>query len=275
MSYYDVLGVSKTATSDEIKKAYRKLASQHHPDKGGVTAKFQEIQTAYDTLSDPNKRAEHDNPNPFGQSPNGGWPQASGSPFDQFFHQFGPDLGSVFGARRGGGFRNKDINLTANITLEEAFYGKDVVAQYSVHGGQKRTFETRIPPGIESGNVMRVSGAGDHSIPQMPPGDAMLTVNIAPHSRFQRHGADLIEEISITVWEALLGSEKDIKTIDGQTLTIKIKESTQPNTTMRLQGYGMFYINSGQRGNHMISIKVVIPNNLTEYQKNTLKSILP
>lgn len=270
MSYYDVLGVSKSATQEEIKKSYRKLASQHHPDKGGDTAKFQEIQTAYDTLSDPNKRAEYDNPNPFGQSPNGGWQQAGGTPFDQFFHQFGPDLGSFFGGRRGVP-KNRNINLATDITLEEAFYGKDVFAQYTLGNGARRTFETRIPPGIESGQTMRVRGAGDHSIQQMPPGDAMLTVNIIPHDRFQRNGGDLIEEVELSVWEAMLGGYKDIKTVDGQTVTIAIKEGTQPNSLIRLGGYGM-PTGSG-RGNHMISIKVKIPNNLTEHQKNTIKTI--
>jgi curved DNA-binding protein len=271
MSYYDILGVSKSATQEEIKKAYRKLASQHHPDKGGDTAKFQEIQTAYETLSDPNKRAEYDNPSPFGQNPSGGWQQAGGTPFDQFFHQFGPDLGSFFGGRRGV-LKNRNINLSTDITLEDAFYGKDVFAQYTLSNGARRTFETRIPPGIESGQTMRVRGAGDHSIQQMPPGDAMLTVNIIPHNKFQRNGADLIEEIELSVWEAMLGGYKDIKTIDGQTVTIAIKEGTQPNSLIRLGGYGM--PNGLGRGNHMISIKVKIPNNLTEHQKNTIKTIL-
>lgn len=274
MNYYDVLGVAKTATADEIKRAYRKLASQHHPDKGGDTAKFQQVEEAYRTLSDPVKRQEYDNPNPFGQATGGGWQQAGGSPFEQFFHQFGPDIGDLFGQRRRA-HKNRDINLATDISLEEAFYGKDVVAQYSLHTGQRRTFETKIPPGIENGQTIRVHGAGDHTIQQLAPGDALLTVNVAPHARFQRHGADLIEEIEITVWEALLGCDKDIKTIDGRTVTIRIKEGTQPNTMMRLQGYGMTVINSSSRGNHMINVKVRIPTNLTEYQKNTLKTLLP
>ena len=272
MNYYDVLGVAKTASADEIKKAYRKLASQHHPDKGGDTAKFQEIQTAYDTLSDPAKRAEYDNPNPFAGNAGGGWQEFRGGPqFEQFFHQFGPDLGSIFGRHRTA--RNKNINLSTDITLEEAFHGKDVVAQYSLHNGLRRTFETKIPPGIENGNVLRVNGAGDHSIQQLPPGDAMLEVRIKPHPRFIRNGADLVEEIEISAWDAILGCDKSITTIDGKNLTVRIKEGTQPNTTMRIQGYGMPVIHSNQRGNHMIVIKVRIPTNLTEFQKNTIKHI--
>ena len=269
MNYYDVLGVPKTASQEDIKRAYRKLASQHHPDKGGDTAKFQQVEEAYRTLSDPAKRSEYDNPNPFGQ-PQGGWGQAG--PFDQFFHQFGPDLNSFFGGRRPQ-VKNRNINLSTDITLEDAFHGKDVFAQYSLENGSRRTFETRIPPGIETGQTMRVRGAGDHAIQQLPPGDAMLTINIIPHNRFQRNGIDLIEEIELTVWEAMLGTYKDIKTIDGQTVTIAIKEGTQPNSMIRLSGYGMPSMNSGNRGNHMISIKIRIPNNLTENQKNIIKTI--
>lgn len=277
MNYYDVLGVPKTASQEEIKRAYRKLASQHHPDRGGNTSRFQEIQAAYDTLSDSQKRQEYDNPNPFGQTPSGNWQgfNNNGHPFEQFFHQFGPDLGSIFGQRGGRrGFRNRDVNLSTDISLEEAFYGKDVVAQYSLQNGQRRTFEAKIPPGVESGNIIRIPGGGDRSIQELPPGDALLTVNVAPHARFQRHGADLVEEITITVWESMLGCDKDIRTVDGRTVTIRIKEGTQPNTMMRLQGYGMTVLNSPGRGNHLINIKVYIPNNLTEYQKNTLKNIL-
>jgi|AntAceMinimDraft_1070359.scaffolds.fasta_scaffold01333_23 curved DNA-binding protein len=272
MNYYDVLGVPKTASPEDIKRAYRKLASQHHPDKGGDTAKFQQVEEAYRMLSDPAKKSEYDNPNPFGQ-PQSNWSQSGGGPFDQFFHQFGPDLGSLFGARRGAP-KNRNINLSTDITLEEAFFGKDVVAQYNIFNGHRRTFEARIPPGVEGGNTLRVPGAGDHSVPQLPPGDALLAINIIPHARFNRSGADLAEELEISVWEAMLGCEKDIRTIDNRVVTIKIKEGTQPNTTMRLQGYGMVIINSHSRGNHLINVKVKIPNGLTEYQKNTIKSFL-
>lgn len=274
MNYYDVLGVTKTASSDEIKRAYRRLASQHHPDKGGDTAKFQQVEEAYRILSDPDSRREYDNPAPFRNTPNSSWQEFNGGPFDQFFHQFGPDLGSIFGQRGRQRFKNKDINLSTDISLEEAFYGKDIIAQYAIQTGQRRTFEAKIPPGVETGNVLRIPGGGDHSIRELPPGDALLTINVAPHQRFKRNGADLIEEIEISAWEAILGCEKNIRTIDNSTFTIKIKEGTQPNSTLRLQGQGMIVLNSSARGNHFINIKVHVPTNLTEYQKNTLRSIL-
>jgi curved DNA-binding protein len=281
MDYYSILGVNKNAGADEIKKAFRGLASKHHPDKGGDTKKFQEIQEAYATLSDPEKKAQYDNPapqgfSPFGQDPFGGWQQASpGNGFEQFFHQFGPDIGSLFGQRRGPA-RNRNINLETALTLEEAYTGKEVIATYRLGNNEERTFEVKIPPGVHDGLMLRISGAGDNSIRQLPPGDAMLTIRIHPHHRFQRNGNDVIEEVSIPVWTAILGGDIEVETIGKSKLTLALKEGTQPNAMLRIQGHGMPDINNpAVKGNHMVSLKIVIPSNLTEFQKNTLKSILP
>jgi curved DNA-binding protein len=280
MDYYSTLGINKSAGADEIKKAYRSLASKHHPDKGGDTKKFQEIQEAYATLSDPDKRAQYDNPAPqgfsaFGQDPFGGWQQsASPQGFEQFFHQFGPDLGSIFGNRRGP-TRNRNINLETTISLEEAYTGKDVIASYRLGSGEERTFEVKIPPGVHDGLTLRISGAGDNSIRQLAPGDAMLTVRVMPHRRFQRNGNDIIETIEITAWDAILGKDIEIETIGKSRLTISLKEGTQTDSMLRVKEAGMPDINNPNvKGNHMIAIKITIPTNLTEFQKNTLRSIL-
>jgi DnaJ-class molecular chaperone len=276
MDYYSTLGVNKGANAEEIKKAYRSLAMKHHPDRGGDSAQFQKIQEAYATLGDPEKRAAYDNPSPFGQDPFGGWQQANtgGVPpgFEQFFHHFGPDLGAMFGRRPQ---RNKNINLETVISLEEAFAGKEIIASYRLGNHQERTFEVKIPAGINDGVVLRIAGAGDNSFAGMPPGDAMLSVRIRPHPRFQRNGNDLIEQINISAWDAMLGKDLEVLTVGGDKLTVQIKEGTQPDSFLRIQGYGMPVMNKpGIKGNHMILIKVSIPNNLTEYQKNTLRSIV-
>lgn len=271
MEHYNTLGISKGATQDEIKKAFRSLASKHHPDKGGDTSSFQKIQEAYATLGDPEKRAAYDNPSPFGRDPfNGGQGVPQG--FEQFFHQFGPDLGAMFGRRTP---RNKNINLETVISLEEAFTGKEIIASFRLGNYQERTFEVKIPAGINDGTVLRVAGAGDNSFVGVPPGDAMLSVRISPHKRFQRNGNDLIEQISISAWDAMLGKDFEIITIGGDSLTVRIKEGTQPDSFLRIQGYGMpMMSDTSVKGNHMILIKVSIPDNLTEYQKNTLRSIV-
>jgi curved DNA-binding protein len=270
MNYYDILGVSKNATQEEIKKSYRKLASQHHPDRGGDTARFQEIQVAYDTLSDPQKREEYDNPRSqftggFNQQ---GWPGG----FEDLFSHFGGDLGSIFGRQAR---RNRNINLQTEITLEEAYHGKEVFATYRVDSGQERTFEVKIPPGVQDGISLRVAGAGSHHIPNMPPGDAILTVRVVPHSRFQRNGNDIIEQVEIDAWEAMLGKTIVIISIGGQELKMQINPGTQPDSLYRLAGYGMPDMrNPSIKGNHMVLVKVKIPTNLTEYQKNTIKSFI-
>lgn len=278
MDYYQTLGISRDASQDDIKKAFRKLASQHHPDKGGDTATFQKIQEAYATLSDPQKKQQYDNPSPFGQNPNGGWQQADGVPpgFEQFFHQFGPDLGSIFGNHFGQRRpRNKNVNLQTEITLEEAFKGKEIIASYRLMNGQERTFEVKIPPGTHDGLTLRIAGAGDNIHANIPPGDAMLSVRVLPHHRFQRNGMDIVEQIVVPVWDVLLGKDQEVQTISGEKITVRIKEGTQPESFLRIQGYGMPNLNNPNvRGNHMILIKVDIPNNLTEYQKNTIRSIL-
>ncbi len=278
MDYYQVLGVDRNASPEDIKRAFRSLASKHHPDKGGDTAAFQRIQEAYATLSDPQKKQQYDNPSPFGTNPNGGWQQADGPPgFEQFFHQFGPDLGSLFGNHFGQRrMRNRNVNLEAEIILEEAYRGKEIIASYRLSNNQERTFEVKIPPGTHDGLVLRISGAGDNAYQGLPPGDAMLTVRVLPHVRFQRNGADIIEQITISAWDAILGKDLNIKTINNENLVVRIKEGTQPDSFLRLQGYGMPNLNNPSvKGNHMIRIKVSIPDNLTESQKNTIRSILP
>ena len=277
MDYYKTLGVNRDASQDEIKKAFRSLASKHHPDKGGDTAKFQEIQEAYATLSDPQKKAAYDNPSPFGQNPDGSWRQADVGGFEQFFHQFGPDLNSIFGQHFGQRRqRNRNVNLQTEITLEDAFRGKEIIASYRLSNNQERTFEVKIPPGTHDGLVLRINGAGDNIYQGIPAGDALLTVRVLPHPRLQRNGQDLVEQVTISVWDALLGKDLEVNTIGGEKLTVRIKEGTQPESFLRIQGYGMPQLNNpAVKGNHMILIKVEIPTNLTEYQKNTIRSILP
>jgi len=278
MDYYQTLGIARDASQDDIKKAFRKLASQHHPDKGGDTAMFQKIQEAYATLSDPQKKAQYDNPSPFGTNPDGSWRQSDVPPgFEQFFHQFGPDLGSIFGNHFGQRRpKNRNVNLQTEITLEEACRGKEIIASYRLSNNQERTFEVKIPPGTHDGLTLRIAGAGDNAYQGAPAGDAMLSVRVLPHARFQRNGLDLIEQITISAWEAMLGKDVEVQTISGEKITVRIKEGTQPESFLRIQGYGMPHLNNPSvRGNHMILIKIQIPNNLTEYQKNTIRSILP
>lgn len=266
---YSILGVSKNATQDEIKKAYRKLATQHHPDKGGNTSKFQEIQGAYATLSDPQKRAEVDNPGP--QMGSGGFSFHMGGGFPPEFEDM---FSSFFNQRRPQPQRNKTFNLQAEITLEDAFNGKEILGNVRLPTGEQ-TFEIKIPPGIRDGNVLRLAGMGDNSSPDLPRGDIHLAVRIQPHSIFQRHNDDLIMNLNINCLEAIVGKNVSVNTVDNKTLEIRVQPGIQHGQTLAVHGYGMPNINDPRmRGRLLINIGVVVPTDLTDDQKEIIKKII-
>ena len=274
--YYQILGVAKSATQDEIKKAYRKLASQHHPDKGGDTKKFQEVEEAYRTLGDPEKRSQYDNPKPqFGE----GYQQYGGMPpgFEDIMSQmFGGQngFGDLFG-RRPQAARNRTLNLQTLITLEDAFTGKDLVANVRLPSGRDQTLEVKIPAGIRSGVTLRLAGMGDDSISNVPRGDIHLTVDVSPHKTFKREEDDLIISFDINCFDAILGKKIEFNTIDGKTLETNIPPGIQPGQTLNVQGHGMpSMTNPLMRGRLLININITIPTTLTSDQKESLRKII-
>ncbi len=267
MDHYQRLGVAKNASPDDIKKAYRKLASKHHPDKGGDTNTFQQIQVAYDVLSDPVKRAEYDNPPQQGFFGQGfqGFPPG----FEQFF---GNNFADVFGRRRS--MRNNNLQMRMNLTLYECFTGKDVLADVQTPDGSKKTVEIKVPAGIDQGQTLRVSGAGENVIPNLPPGDLMIEINILPHKTFRREGHHLFADLNLNVVEAMVGCDKEVRCLDNTLVTISIPAGIQYGTIMRLQGKGMPVLNQPHvKGNLHLTIKIEIPV-LTDQQKDMLKQIL-
>lgn len=266
---YSILGVDKSADQDEIKRAYRRLAAQHHPDRGGDTKRFQEIQSAYDTLSDPNKRAEYDNPRP----QMGGFHfEAHGFPpgFEEMFSQFGDPFSGFFRQRQTP--RNRTLNLQASITLEDAFTGKDLLANINLPTGKTITVELKIPAGIQDGMNLRFSGIGDDTIPNAPKGDVHLSVHVQPHHLFQRQGDDLIQQLNLNCFDAILGKTLNVRTIDGKNLEIKVAPGTQHGQILSINGYGMPHVNENRmRGRFLISINITIPTNLTDPQKELVR----
>ena len=192
--HYQTLGVPRNAGPDEIKQAYRRLAAQHHPDRGGDTAKFQEIQAAYAVLSDPEQRAQHDNP----QFGGGGFHFGGGVPpgFEDFFAQaFGQGGNPFFGQGFRQPQRNRNLNLQTTITLEEAYLGKNLMANVGLPSGLEQVLEVKIPPGVRDGTVLRLAGMGDDTYNNVPRGDIHLTINIQPHHIYQRQGDDLLRTL--------------------------------------------------------------------------------
>lgn len=277
--YYSILGVDRNASPEDIKRAYRRLASQNHPDKGGDTKRFQEIQSAYDTLSDPDKRSQYDSPQPQGMP--GGFHFHSGGGMppgfeDIFAHAFGGNnpFGDIFGQRRQQNPRNRTLNIQTQITLEEAFHGKELLANLTLPSGRNQTLEIKIPAGIQDGTTLRLSGMGDDSYANVPRGDIHLTVNVLEHGIFQRQGDDLVRDIDIDCIDAMLGKTVDVETIDGRILAVNILPGTQPGQILAAQGHGMPNINDARfRGRMLMTINISIPSTLTEQQRTALVQV--
>lgn len=269
MDYYSTLGLKRGASEDEIKKAYRKLAMKHHPDRGGDEKQFKEISTAYDALTDPEKKRIIDmGGDPNAQPGMGGFNQG---PFE--FHFGTGDLNDLFGNFGfGGGFgrqplrKNKSLNINVEVTLEDVLNGKELNAEVSIPGGQRKMINISIPPGIEHGQQIRYEGMGDNSIPNLRPGDLIVNVLVRSHRIFVRDGNNLILEKELSVWDAILGTSIDIKTLGDKTLSINIPAGTQPETMLRITGEGLPHMRTRQRGNMFLKIKVSIPKNLNQSQ---------
>jgi curved DNA-binding protein len=242
---YQTLGVDRGATADEIKKAYRRLASQHHPDKGGDKARFQEIQSAYDTLSDPQRRAQHDSPpNPFGGM--GG----QGFNFESIFDIFGTRFQHPHQQRM------QQARMSLWITLQDvAEGGKKTVSVGSQQGNV--TVEIEIPLGINDGDTVQYPRTGPMGM------DLLITFRIHPNPRFERQGTNLITEQAVSIWDLILGSEIVVRDVLGNTLSLAIPPRTQPGTTFRLRERGLRH-RSGTTGDLLVRVQATIPKNIPE-----------
>lgn len=253
MDHYAVLGVSKDATPDEIKKAYRKLASQHHPDKGGDTAKFQQIQEAYAVLSDTDKRAMYDNPQPQGFP--GGF---------QFHMGPGMDINDIFGQMFGGGQspfnmnRNQKQVLRTQVqaSLLNAYNGGTQILRLNTQQGPK-VIDIQIPKGVQTGQQARY----DNIIP-----NAILLVEfvVMADLKFERRQNDLLANHSVSVLDLIVGCTFEFTTISGTTVEVKIPPKTQPFMQLKLAGYGMPVGTTGYYGDQLILLKPFIPDNISE-----------
>ena len=241
--YYASLGVDRNASQDDIKKAFRKLASQHHPDKGGDTAKFQEIQAAYDTLGDATKRTQYDNPQP----------QFSGFPGGSQFNM-GDIFSQMFGQTQGGQARRSHVRMSLWITLLDVVRGGRRPISVGTAAGTS-TVEIDIPLGINDGDHVQYQGIG-------PGGqDLVIQFRVQPHAEFQREGLTLHTTHKISVWDLILGGETEIRTIDGRHLVITIPPACQPGTVLRLRAQGL-RDRAGQTGDILVRVQTFLPEQI-------------
>jgi len=253
---YQTLGVERNATADEIKRAYRKLASQHHPDRGGETKTFQEIQTAYDTLSDPSRRAAFDNPR--SQMHGFGFPSNGAFDFQTVFDIFGTRFQQPHQQRV------QQARMSLWITLQDvAQGGPKMISVGTQHGVQ--TVEIEIPAGINDGYTVQYPGIGPGGI------DLLITFRIHPNPRWERHGQNLISDHTVDIWGLILGCEIQVTDIRNTALSVSIPAGTQPGALIRLKGRGL-RDRSGQAGDLILRIQTRIPADIPEDLVNLIRS---
>jgi DnaJ-class molecular chaperone len=299
--YYQILGVKKDASDDEIKRAYRKLAKEHHPDRNpddpSAEKEFKQVQEAYSTLKDKDKRAQYDQ---FGAA---GVGRVATGANGQRVYQWGgdasvpmDDLEDLFSAFRGGGAaagaggsasifdqffggghrqqarrqpqRAADLHKEVSLSFDQAVTGATIDMRLSHGSGSRETLEVKIPPGVSDGQKIRVKGRVP-GVSGGPPGDLILACKIQPHRYFRREGADIYLDVPVSLTEAALGAKIDVPSLDGTT-TVAIPPSTASGTKLRLSKRGVAD-GKGGRGDLYVSIRIVPPRELTDKQRALLE----
>ena len=298
--YYQSLGVSRDATAEDIKKAYRKLAMKYHPDKAKgdkkqAEEKFKQISEAYAVLSNPEKKKEYDE---FGsQVFKDKFTQEDifrGFDFSDIFTDGTSDsiFSRIFGGAGGGRPRGRsrifrqggpedyhgqvqapkgqDLQVEMPITLHEMVFGTEKLVSFS-HNGQVEKISVKIPPG--TGKKLRLTGKGSPSPMGGPPGDLYVKLKEVEHPVFKREGNDLLVDRRIKVTEASLGTKVTVPTLDGKTMSLKVPPGTQSHTKMRLKNYGLPTATGKNRGDLLVRIIVETPANPTKKQKALLEEL--
>ncbi|MBP1468520.1 J domain-containing protein [Candidatus Chloroploca sp. M-50] len=274
--YYQVLGLNRSASEQEIKQAYRKLARTYHPDinPGDKQAetRFKEINEAYEVLSDAEKREKYDR---FGsdwrryEQAGGPAPDFSGTDFADIFETL---FGGGSGRRAGNsGFNVRmnghDIDQEVELTLEEAFSGTQRSVQFSNANGTPRTVTVKIPVGVDTGNRVRVPGEGAPGLNGGNRGDLYMVVKVQPHPRYERRGDDLHITVKADLYTLMLGGQVTVPTLAGKTLNLTIPEQTQNGRVFRLGGQGMPTMRSERRGNLYVTVTAELPASLTPQER--------
>lgn len=279
-NYYDTLGVSETASDNEIKTAFRKLAAQYHPDKGGNESKFKEINEAYDTLKNTKKRQEYDTMRKYGERSFGsgeGFSFNTGDFFnDNVFEEFFSGFG--LGPRGRGSTRvyrnkprnNQSVNIRISLSIKEIYHGCEKTISVRLPSGRDEIVQIKIPAGVQNGVVFKYRGLGDDSDNKLARGDLLVNVQVLDSDGFTRKGNDLWTDKTINAFEAMRGTEFDIRLLDDSVKRVKVPAGTQPNAVLNLKGLGMpVHDTLNIKGNVYVRIHVTIPT----LSKEDLKKI--
>ena len=285
--FYQVLGVSRNASEADIKKAYRKLARENHPDSKpddkAAAEKFKQVQEAYAALGDAEKRQKYDR---FGHAAFQGGGRGGGSPFsggqvdlgDLFGGGGGGGGGFDFGDLFGGGGRRRaararkgqDVETTIDVPFNTAAEGGSYSLTINT-SGKPEQITARIPAGVDSGSVIRLSGQGHPGMGGGPNGDLMVKIRVAPHPYFRRDGSNLLVDVPISLTEAALGAKVDVPTLSEGLVTVTVPPGSASGTRLRLRGKGIVNRKTNEPGDLYAILQIVVPKELDDRSRELLE----
>ena len=273
-NYYDILGVNEQSTSADITKAFKDLAKQHHPDRGGTQEKFQEINEAHDTLKSSQKRHDYDSMRKFGGGTGGAQhPFFNEDIFGDIFSGFGQGGDMDFNGKfnftgRNGDERtfrnvrqgNRSVNVRMAISIKEAMTSDEKTISYKLPSGREEFATVKIPAGVQHGVTFKYTGMGDDSIKNVPRGDLMVQMSVLDSDGYTRKGNDLYTDKTINCFQAVRGHKIQLKTLEDSVITVNVPSGTQPGTLLMVRSKGMpIHKTIGIRGNLYVKIHVLIP----------------
>ena len=275
--FYKILGIGKSASGDEIKKKYRSLARELHPDKtkgdAAMEEKFKAVSEAYDILSDGKKRAEYDQARDMFErggmrAPQGGQ-NFQGGDFNDIFGGGNPQdiFANLFGGGRRGPRKGQDLQTEATISFKEAAFGTTLELRLSADGGPSQNISARVPAGVNDGAKIRVKGKG--SFGDAGPGDLFIMLHVKPHPIFSRKGENITLTVPVTFTEAALGADIKVPTLTGDEVTLRLSPGTSNGRTLRVKGRGI--TKGATTGDLLVTVEVQVPAKLDEAAMDALK----